>query len=121
MNDAFLHYVILAASVYRLARFIIMDSIWDDTRDKFLNWLTTGEDAFGERHPIDNRVDPEHWRKLNFLKRKVAELMGCPWCVTIWVAGAVIAADYFLPVEPFFYFLALSTGGLVFWAIIDNE
>lgn len=117
-------FIILSAAVYRITRFIIMDSLWDDTRNRFLDWLTTGTNAFGERAPIDNKLDPEHWRQLNFYKRKTAELMGCPWCVTVWVAAAVVLLTWLfsedLPI-PWFYWPALSAGGLTFWAIIDSD
>ena len=120
----FTRFLILSAVVYRVSRFILLDSIWDDTRDRLMNWLTTGVGIEGERRPIDNRTEPEQWRQLNFVKRKAAELMGCPWCVTVWIAAAVVlltwACSDDLPM-PWFYWPALSAGGLVYWAVIDSD
>ena len=110
-------YIILSAVVYRVSRFIIMDT-------GFMDWLTGRVDEGGERITVDKHDDPVSWRQLNFVKRKTAELMGCPWCVTVWIAAAVVLLTWLfsddLPM-PWFYWPALSAGGLVFWAIIDHE
>ena len=95
--------IILSAVVYRVSRFIILDSLVDGTRDRFADFL--------ERHP-------------GLFWTKIGELMRCPYCITIWVAaGAVWAQHVFvspIPV-PIWTWLAVATGSVVFWGIIDSE
>jgi hypothetical protein len=123
--NEFLLLIILSAVVYRVARFIVLDTIWEGWRDKLLDWLTTGTDAMGSQRVLDKKRDPEEWAQLPYIKRKFSELMMCPFCVTIWVAGFTVLAydvviDPNLPL-PVFYWLTIATGGLVFWAVIDSE
>lgn len=95
--------VVLSAVTYRVSRFIVLDSLIDEPRNWVLSWL--------EMHP-------------NGLTNKLHELLGCPWCVTIWIAAGVVAIQDQLidgmPV-PIWAWLAAATGSLVFWGIIDNE
>jgi hypothetical protein len=98
-------YLILSAAIYRVARFMILDELIEETRDKLHAVLT--------EHP-------------NRLTIKLQILMLCPFCLTIWVSGAVLGYWFTLgergtwwafPV----YLLAGSTGSLVFWHYIDAE
>lgn len=95
--------VVLSAVTYRVSRFIVLDTLIDAPRNWVLSWL--------EMHP-------------NMFTNKLLELLGCPWCITIWVAaGAVAIQDQLIdgmPV-PIWAWLAVATGSLVFWGIIDNE
>lgn len=98
-------YVILSAAIYRIARFMILDELIEELRDSLHAKLT------------------EHPNKLTI---KLQILMLCPFCLTIWVSGGVLAYWYTLgergtwwafPV----YLLAGSAGALVFWNVIDKE
>jgi hypothetical protein len=95
--------VILSAVTYRVGRFIALDSMFEGTRERVYAWLL-GHDRF--------------------IWHKIAELLGCPYCITVWVAAATCFA-YRVAVEPFaapvFVWLAVSTGALIFWAIVDSE
>jgi ABC-type transport system involved in cytochrome c biogenesis permease component len=66
---AWLQLLIYALAVMRLDGLIRADGITEDARDTLLGWL-------------DNRPKT--------LGAFVAELIQCPWCVSIWV-GAVAA------------------------------
>ena len=95
--------IVLSAVTYRVSRFIVLDTLIDEPRNAVLSWL--------EMHP------KWYWLKL-------LELLGCPWCLTIWVAAAVVAIQDLaidgMPV-PVWSWLAVATGSLVFWGIIDKE
>jgi FtsH-binding integral membrane protein len=92
----------LSMPTYRIGRFIVLDTLIDEPRDKTYAWLELRTSLF--------------WKK-------VVDLLGCPWCITIWVAAAVVAvADAFVSVPlPVFTWLAVATGSLVWWAIIDSD
>lgn len=98
-------YILLSATIYRIARFLILDELIEELRDSFHAKLT------------------EHPNKLTI---KLQILMLCPFCLTIWVSGAVMAYWFTLAWEwpgwafPV-YLLAGSTGSLVFWHIIDKK
>lgn len=103
--------VILSAVTYRVGRFIVLDTLIDGTRDKVYSWLER------QAAPKEPKVRPRlFWVKL-------LELLGCPWCITIWIAAfATFFTDLNTSVPmPVWTWLAASTGGLVFWAIIDSE
>lgn len=95
--------IVLSAVCYRVSRFIVLDTLIDEPRNWVLSWL--------EMHP-------------NWFTNKTHELLGCPWCVTIWVAAGTVALQHFVvdPVPvPIWTWLATATGALVFWGLIDKE
>lgn len=102
-----LTFVILSAATYRVARFLILDTLIENLRIRVHTWLTNPE-------------------SISVTRLKVAELITCPWCLTVWVALAVVTfwslvvVDWigwaFLLVWP-----AVSAGSLVFWTYVDNE
>lgn len=95
--------IILSAVVYRLARFLVLDTLIDEPRNCVLAWL--------ERRPT-------------LFWSKILDLLGCPWCITIWVSAAVVAATdiYGISVPlPLWTWLATATGSLIFWNILDSE
>jgi hypothetical protein len=104
--------IILSAVTYRVGRFIVLDTLIDGTRDKVYSVLEYREQDW-EDLPSRRNI---YWGKLR-------ELLGCPWCITIWVAAfTVIAAEFFTSIPmPLFTWLAVATGSLVWWAIIDSE
>ena len=110
--NALLLFVVLSAVVYRVSRFIALDALIDGTRDRFTGWLTkTGTAA-------------KAGSTKRMLCEKVLTLLGCPWCVTIWVAAATTVAHRLfvgaLPM-PIWWWLVTATGELVFWAVIEPD
>lgn len=103
MFDLLILIVILSAVVYRVGRFLILDTMFEGTRAQVFGRL-----AMRER----------------FIWHKIAELLGCPYCITVWIAAAACFA-WRIFVEPFpapvFVWLAVSTGSLLFWRAIDYE
>ena len=106
-----LTYVLLSAAAYRIARFVVLDSLVDEWRDSL--YLRLLPPIPGASHPL--------WRS------KLADLMVCSYCSTVWTSAAVVLfyslvlsgewiGWWFLIAWP-----AVSTGALVFWSIIDSE
>lgn len=101
-------FVILTAATYRIARFVLLDDLINGTRDKFYVWL----------------AEPE---KLNLVKLKGTELFSCPYCITVWIAAAVVAFwslvvhDEWIGWSFLLVWPAVSAGSLVWWTVIDNE
>lgn len=95
--------IVLSATVYRISRFIVLDTMFEGTRAQVFGRL-----AMSER----------------FIWHKIAELLGCPYCITVWISAAsCVAWRIFVgPFEaPVFVWLAVSTGSLLFWRAIDSD
>lgn len=97
---------------YRVARHIVLDTLWDNTRTKLIDKL----------QPPETR-EPKIRQPYRLVKWKLGELIGCPFCVTVWVAAGVVFAHRLfvddVPI-PVWAWLATAAGGLVVWAIVDN-
>lgn len=93
--------VILSLITYRIARFLILDTLIDTPRIWFHQVL------IGK---------PAAWRM------KLYELITCPYCLTIWIAAAVVAiADIFYSIPaPIGMWLAAAAGSLIAWNIIEK-
>jgi hypothetical protein len=118
-------FLILSFVTYRVTHLIVMDTLFEGMRDRLLDKLTTGEGTDGETHVIDKHRDPKAWEKLPIWRTKIFDLITCPFCMGVWVAGGtVILHDAFvdpnLPM-PVWYWVGLSTAMLVWWAIIDGH
>jgi hypothetical protein len=113
--NSFLLFIILAATVSRVTRFIVFDSLIDVQREWVLRKLKppaelpviTGDEPIG----TEFEWTPPQTR-FKVLRDKLATLIDCPWCVSIWVSAATLWATYlFTEVTvplPVFYWLALS-------------
>jgi hypothetical protein len=103
MLDLLILIVILSLTVYRLGRFVVLDTMFEGTRAQVFGRLMMREHLF--------------WHK-------VAEMLGCPYCITVWLsAGACLAWRW--TVDPFpapvAVWLAVCTGSLIFWRIMDFQ
>lgn len=97
----FLALIVMSLVIYRVARFLILDDLIDEPRDRVHRWLTN---------------HPKWWTV------KLQILMLCPFCLTIWISAGVVALWMYVPVPEFVWlWLACATGALVFWRIIDSE
>lgn len=68
-----------AVATYRLTRLVVHDTIIERQRGDLLDALEDGTRPFTRKH------------------LKVAELLGCPWCVSIWLGAGVVAARRVAP------------------------
>jgi hypothetical protein len=95
--------VVLGLVTYRVSRFIVLDTLWESWRDRLHAWLMS---------------KPALWRI------KLHELLGCPFCVTIWVsAGACLLTRWFVGsfAMPVWAWLGAATFALVVWEYVDAE
>jgi hypothetical protein len=100
MNALFL-LLVLSLVTYRVGRFIALDTLIDVPRLRLMSWLA-------EKGAVGHKLN---------------ELLGCAYCITIWVSAAATALTMvFMPVPmPVWMWLAASAGALVVWAIVDSE
>jgi hypothetical protein len=120
--NPFLLLILCSAVTYRVSRFIVLDTMIEGTRDSFIAKLTTWPDSTGRTRVINR--DEATYELIPLWRRKIVELVGCPWCVTIWVGAAVTLLTHFIvePVPaPILWWLTISSLALVLWAIIDAE
>lgn len=95
--------VVLSAVTYRVGRFLVLDTMIEGTRDKVYGNLA---------------------HRPQFFWQKVLEMLGCPYCITVWIAaGACLTWRIFVGsfAAPVFVWLAVCAGALVFWNYIDSE
>lgn len=113
----FMLFLIGSCVTYRVSRFIKDDTLIAGVRDRFMRWLMPPQDWFGPGGVPQFPKQPALWR------RKLHELLTCPYCLSIWVAaGVTVGTDLFydLPL-PLFWWLALSGQSLVFWRYIEDN
>lgn len=100
----FLVFVILAFAAYRIGRFVALDTLIEGTRDKVMMWLATRGSLWAE---------------------KLSELLGCPWCITIWTGAGVTA--YWAAITEWpgwwfpLYWLAVSGAAVLIWTVVDPD
>lgn len=94
--------IVLGLVNYRISRFIVLDTIIEGWRDVFHSWLLS---------------KPRWWRV------KLQYLLGCPFCVGIYVAGMLTwITDYYTSVPlPGWTMLGSTAVALVVWEYIDSE
>ena len=118
-----LTFVILSFVVYRVTRFIVLDSLIERVRERFYLWLLSPLDPMETSEVIDVHQD-EPLRKLPTWRRKLYQLFSCPFCISVWVAAGAVALHVWL-VEPLpypvWYWLGIATGGLLVYRVIDAE
>lgn len=93
--------LVLSLATYRLARFLILDSLIATPRI-WLHQVLLG--------------------KASKVRRYLYELINCPYCMSIWIAAAMVAiTDRYTSVPmPIFMWLAVSAGSLVAWNYIED-
>ena len=76
-------FVILSLAILRIIRLVAYDNITLFLREVFLDVKTVRYAEEGEE--FIERVPSE-----NSLKRTIAKLLNCPWCVGVWIALFVL-------------------------------
>ena len=99
--------VIYMLATYRATRLIVTDSVWAEARRRLLAKI------LGQEH--------RWWRA------KLHELLQCPYCISVWVAFAVVLAGPQVgeQITPRFLDVILSTlavagGAMVVWRFVEE-
>ena len=97
-------FILLSLACFRLIRLFTYDQIMPVVRDFFLH-KEEGVDETGQAVVVRSKV-------LNGGRRSLTDLLGCPWCMGIWVSFFVVFL-YFLfpPVKYLVLILALAAAG----------
>lgn len=115
----FVSFLIFALATGRVTRFIVSDDLWKELREGIVRKLQdprvwTDQD----KDPIE---DVEFKARRNkYLQDKLATLITCPWCVSIYVAAAVLGLSNFAWFDWVAVFLALSMGATLFIEFTDG-
>lgn len=90
-------------AVYRVTRFVILDTLIAHQRIWLMN-LVLG-------------------KKPNRAREKVHELLGCPYCVSPYMAAfAVAGTDHYVSVPlPWLQWLAVCAGSLIVWKFVEGD
>jgi hypothetical protein len=100
--------IVWSLVVYRVARFVILDELIAEPRDWVMDRL--------ERAKPDRLVPA--W------KQKLAILLGCPYCVTPWIAAATLVAHRLFVGSfaiPVWCWLAVAAGAVIVYRYVDTE
>ena len=94
--------ILLALACYRVTRFIVKDSLIQG----FRIWLHTA--LLGNK--------PRLWRD------KLQELISCPFCISVWIAAALVAGvNHYRSVSlPFVQWLAVAGATCVIWNLTED-
>ena len=97
--------VALGAVTYRVTRFILLDTLFADTRTK-LKLALIGKGP-----------------STSVFRTKLYDLMSCPYCMSVWVAaGAVALSAPFTDIPlPVWTWLGVCTTSLAFWRYIEQD
>lgn len=79
--DAFLAVLVVGLCVYRVTRFIVVDTLIGEYPD------ARNPRGTGLRRRLDVFAFNEDGTDRSFLRGKLGELFGCPFCTGVWVAG----------------------------------
>jgi hypothetical protein len=88
------------AAVHRLTRLVTEDVITQELRDDVIRSAYARGDARQRTHASALLLDDITW--LDIVERdadppKLAVLVTCRWCASIWIAGGVVAARLVAP------------------------
>jgi Protein of unknown function (DUF1360) len=103
MLELLITVIIAGLVVYRVTRFVILDSMIEGTRD----W-------------IEGKLIGD---KPNLIRDKLDDLFHCPYCLSVWISAATIAvADRYRSVPlPVFAWLATAAACMVVWTIVEDD
>lgn len=113
-----------ALVVYRITRFQIEDSMFEVTRARFLMWLAGPPPQGVFSLPVGEQLpEPPKPPRAHKLRRKLADLITCPYCISFWFAVAwTIIQDWRYDVTlPLLYPFALAAGSLAAWRYIEHN
>lgn len=110
----FLVFILCVWTTGRVSRLLATDELLDEPRDHIIGWLT-----YHGRPEGQPMWQPPLWR------RKLAYLITCVWCNSLYVAGALVLGmlwftSYSTPL-PLLWWPALSMGAVISVNMVDGE
>jgi hypothetical protein len=112
------HFILLSLATFRLTRLFVADFIMQWFRDLFMKKIVAHDDI-GNVDYIRCEKQPEGFRRI------ISDLLGCPWCVGVWMAFATLST-YYLAVSGILpaawviiYIFALAGSGEFAYALIS--
>lgn len=108
--------VIASAVCYRITRFTQLDSMLEEWTRRLVN--------LRDAHQAEADFDDERERPRHFVVRKLLIGATCAFCVSVWVAAAIVAyvvafTDAEWSAWTPLWWLAVATGAMVFYRYID--
>jgi|TARA_Y100000310_G_scaffold344515_1_gene457686 hypothetical protein len=96
-------FIIISLAVFRLIRLIVYDSIAQFIRDIFLDKVKKVEKKTG-------MIKVSRHLPKSGIKRKITQLLQCPWCTGVWIALFVLFFHYYCPYAFYVYILLAIAG-----------
>ncbi len=106
-------FVIIVLAVFRLTRLFVYDGIMAYLRSCVLI------KEMGATDMSDQATVVYTYPKVG-LRKILADLLACPWCVGMWLSALVIILFYAVPVSKFFILILAVAGLSTFCQIISN-
>lgn len=88
------HFIIIAFAIFRITRLLVADHITQWLRDLCMKTVTV-KDA------LTGAVFVRCEKPIRGIRRLISDLLGCPWCVGVWVSFATLILYYLAAVESF--------------------
>jgi hypothetical protein len=116
--------IITTLATARVTRFVVSDDLWKEMREALVRRLQhPAIAAHRDRHPQTDEIEYKS-RHVMYFHMKVATLITCPWCVSLYVAGGALLllwwfTDYQIPV-PVFTWPALSMAATLLIEVTDG-
>lgn len=101
--NAWLLVLLVILAIHRLTRLAVADEIplVKVPRDKAVDWLD----------PLNGRLPP--WGGFG---KSIAYLLGCPWCMSVWVGGFVVWGTAWLHGLPVPWLVWAAASSVTGWA-----
>lgn len=109
----FFEFFILSLAVFRITRLIVYDKVSEFIRDMF---LVTSEE-YDEERRITYIMRAKYDRGV---RRLMADLLSCPWCVGVWAAVFAVVGYFLLPATWPFWLLMAVAGAASFFQLLSN-
>ena len=112
LNDITIwEFTILVFAAFRLTRLLVYDQVSQFIRDMFLVKSEKKEKGIVYTY----RSKPKKG-----LRRLFADLLGCPWCVGVWISVFTVALYYLLPITWYFWLVLAIAGVSSFDQLLAN-
>lgn len=111
------HFIIIAFAIFRLTRLLVADHITQWLRDLCMKTVTV-------KDPLTGALFVRCEKPIKGIRRLISDLLGCPWCVGVWVAFAALVLYYLAATGTFslgwmiILIFALAGAGELVYAVV---